>query len=350
MTLLALITVLSVFLSSCGSYGGQESRITESVSDTAAGTAPAATETTGITETTAEPSQSSEETAVTSEEHDHIPFTLRERSITEENDENFITLLTDLVYAYEYPADTDEAQIADDLQAIKEISEADYELALSIADNWKEVFLDPGYTLYMYQGEDGAPELKEAGITNTKKHAIVILGYELYNGQMQDELVGRLTAAASLANAYPETIIVCSGGVTGPNNTEGNTEAGLMQDYLIEQCGIDPDRIFIDARALTTADNAVNTFEIIGQQGVESVTIVTSSYHMRWGQAVYHTVAELMYIDSGYQVRSIANYCYDVEPSVEVYKAGDRFAAYQIGEIIGLSKDQVGRLPSFYAV
>ena len=123
-----------------------------------------------------------------------------------------------------------------------------------------------------------------------------------------------------------------------------------MQDYLIEECGINPDRIFIDARALTTADNAVNTFEIIGQQGVESVTIVTSSYHMRWGQAVYHTVAELMYIDSGYQVSSIANYCYDVAPSVEVYKAGDRFAAYQIGEIIGLSKDQVSRLPSFFDI
>lgn len=303
-----------------------------------------------VSETT-EPAAESSETASQASvetERDHIPFTLRDRSIDEENDDNFVTLLTDLVYAYESPSGTDMDQIEDDLEAIREVSESDYELALSIADNWQEVFLDPEYILYMHQGEDFAPELKDSGIINSRKHAIVILGYELYNGQMQDELVGRLDAAASLANAYPETLIVCSGGVTGPGNDEGNTEAGLMSEYLIEQCGIDPERIFIDERALTTADNAVNTFEIISQQGVESVTLVTSSYHMRWGQAVYHTVAQLMYMDSGYKVTSIANYCYDVEPSVYLYRAGDRFAAYQIGEIIGLSSEQVNELPSFY--
>lgn len=347
LTALALITAVMLSVSSCGNAGKNESSYAETAENTTVVTAPA-TETEAPAATSPTATESTAATATETKEY--IPFTLRDRSISEENDDNFITLLTDLVYAYESPDASDSENIAADLEAIREVSETDYVLALSIADNWQEVFLDPGYGLYMYQGEDCAPELKNSGITNSDKHAIVILGYELYNGEMQAELAGRLDAAASLANAYPETLIVCSGGVTGPNNTQGNTEAGLMRDYLVDQCGIDPDRIFIDERALTTADNAVNSFEIIGRQGVDSITIVTSSYHMRWGQAVYHTVAQLMYMDSGYKITSIANYCYDVEPSVYVYRAGDRFAAYQIGEIIGLSREQVEKLPSFYDI
>lgn len=350
LTAIVLITSIALSISSCGNSGGAKTSNERAETDLSGETTMIASETSAeLQESTLNTSETLV-TDISETEKKYVPFTLRDRSIEEENDDNFITLLTDLVYAYENPSETDEDKIAGDLEAIREVSETDYELALSISDNWREVFLDPDYTLYMYQGEDGAPELKDAGITNSAKHAIVILGYELYKGQMQAELVGRLDAAASLANAYPETLIVCSGGVTGPDNTEGNTEAGLMSEYLIEECGINPERVFIDERALTTADNAVNTFEILGQQGVDSVTIVTSSYHMRWGQAVYHTVAQLMYMDSGYQVISIANYCYDIAPSVYVYRAGDRFAAYQIGEIIGLSKEQVNTLPSFYDV
>ena len=49
-----------------------------------------------------------------------------------------------------------------------------------------------------------------------------------------------------------------------------------------------------------------------------------------------------------YNVEVIANYCYDIEPSVDIYSRGDRFAAFQIGDILGLSEPVIRSLPSVY--
>lgn len=270
-----------------------------------------------------------------------------EKSLTLQDDtENFGQLLTHLVQAYESPSDRDAQLINADLAAIRAVNNKDYALAKSIADHWRSVFLDPDYPLYIYQGDGTAPELAEAGIPNSRSHAIVVLGYELMNGEMQPELMGRCDAAAAAARAFPETILVCSGGATGENNPKGNTEAGLMKDYLTGHCGIDEARIYIDEKAMTTAENAVNTFQILQENEVHTMTIVTSAYHMRWGQAVYHVLAELYREQRGYSIESIANFCLDIEPSVEVYQAGDRFAAYQIAGILGLPNEVIRSLPS----
>lgn len=276
------------------------------------------------------------------------PGLFDEPAIDPDNADNFSHLLSVLVYAYESPDEETDAAIDGVLADIENVSQADGELARRIFDNWYNVFIDPDYTLNLYQGVDNAPELEGSGIPDRPSHAIVILGYELSNGAMQNELVGRLDAAASLAHAYPQTLIVCSGGATGPNNTEGNTEAGLMRDYLVEQCGIDSSRVLTDDRAMTTADNALNTFAMLRDHDVHSFTIVTSSYYMRWGQAVYNVVAALYSSRLGYDIESISNYCYDTEPAYDYYARGDRFAARQIGEIISLPQELIDSLPSVY--
>lgn len=264
------------------------------------------------------------------------------------NAEHFGQLLTDLVNAYENPSDAALQSIEADLDAILAVSGKDYALAKSIAEHWRSVFLDPSYPMFIYQRDDAAAELTEAGVPNSRSHAIVVLGYELKNGKMQPELMGRCEAAAAVAKAFPETILVCSGGATGGSNPEGNTEAGLMKAYLTEHCGIDASRIYIDEKAMSTAENAVNTFEILRENKVHSMTIVTSGYHMRWGQAVYHVLAELYREQQGYSIDSIANYCFDIEPSVEAYHFGDRFAAYQIAGILELPKDVLRSLPPLH--
>ena len=268
--------------------------------------------------------------------------------VSAKNAENFGALLSDLVNAYENPSEESRQAIETDLKAIRAVSRRDYQLAKSVADHWKSVFLDADYPLYLYQGDPMAPELADAGIPDSSDHAIVVLGYELMDGSMQPELVGRCETAAAVARAYPETIIVCSGGATGENNPEHHTEAGLIKAYLVENCGIEASRIFTDEEAMTTAENAVNSFRIMQKNGVHSMTIVTSVYHMRWGQAVYHLLAELYCREQRYEIRSIANYCYDVEPTVEMYRAGDRIAAFQIAGILELPKDVIRSLPSFF--
>ena len=244
----------------------------------------------------------------------------------------------------------DEARIEGDLAAIQTVSEADYPVAKSIADHWRQVYLDPSYALCCHGEGDSAPELSEAGIPDERTHAFVVLGYELMNGEMTDELKGRCDAAAAAARSFPNAILVCSGGATGPNNPEKHTEAGLMKRYLAEVCGIDESRIFTDERAMTTAENAVNTFAILKAQGVKSMTIVTSSYHQRWGQALYNALAALYEQQQGYHARLIGNYCFDTQPSVDAFLHDDWFAIFQLGQILGLPRAQMAQLPNVYVL
>lgn len=265
-------------------------------------------------------------------------------------DECLGQLLLDLLSAHEQPTAEDGQRIEADLNAIRAVSAADYPVARAVADHWRQVYLDPGYVLCCHGAGDFAPELHDAGIPDAETHAFVVLGYELLDGEMTDELKGRCEAAAAAARSFPKAILVCSGGPTGPNNPQKHTEAGLMKQYLSEVCGIDPARIFTDERALTTAENAINTFAILKEQRIETMTIVTSSYHQRWGQALYNALAAIYEQQYGYHARLVGNYCFETEPSVEVFLHDDWFAAYQLGEIWKLSPEQMARFPNVYAL
>lgn len=239
---------------------------------------------------------------------------------------SYVNLMIDLVTAYEQPADGDLARIDADVQAIGE------EMAGAIAEHWKRVYLDPAYRLYFY-GVD-RPE----GLDISGRHAFVVLGYELKDGEMQDELKGRCDAAAAAARAFPESVLVCSGGATGRHNPEKHTEAGLMKRYLSEVCGIDPGRILIDESAMTTAENAVNTFQILKAQDIHTMTLITSSYHQRWAQVLYNALAVQYRQKYGFEVALVGNYCLSIEPSRDEYRLDDRMAAMQMGEILNLPK------------
>ena len=264
-----------------------------------------------------------------------------EYRIAKENEKPFAALLNALVRAYEDPSPGDGEKIEVAVRAIASTDEDDGEIAQSIAEHWKRVFLDD-YRLLVYAGGADAPELEDAGIPYTADHAFVVLGYELKDGAMTAELQGRCDAAAAAARAFPDALIVCSGGATGDNNPAGNTEAGLMRDYFVERCGIDPSRIRVDERAMTTAENALNTFAILEANGVRSMTIVTSTYHQRWGQAVYNAVGALVRQAHGYDVEIVGNYCFDIEPSRDLYRRGEQLAAKQIASILGLPRDALG--------
>ena len=97
---------------------------------------------------------------------------------------------------------------------------------------------------------------------------------------------------------------------------------------------------------MTTAENAANTFRILQENSIHSMTIVTSAYHMRWGQAVYHVLAELYRRQQNYSIESIGNYCFDIEPAVEAYRTGDRIAASQIAGILELPAEATRAMSS----
>ena len=262
--------------------------------------------------------------------------------VTTENARNFGTLLMDLVRAYETPSEEDEQTIAEDLDVIRSLSEDDYLVAQALTDTWREIYLNPDYRLFIY-GKDDPAELQEYGVVNSPRQAIVILGYALADGEMQPELIRRCDAAADLARAFPDAILVCSGGATGKNNPDKHTEAGLMKEYLTETCGISASRIHIDEEALTTVENVRNTFDILQKQNIQTMTIVTSQYHQRRSQALYGVMAEICRLQRGYSVRSVGNYCYEIEASSNLPDA--RLAIQGMVELLHLPKDTVPLTP-----
>ena len=247
-------------------------------------------------------------------------------AMAEEDTEGYGTLLADMLEAYEA-----QQRMEADLQAM------DSEVARAVAAHWRKVYLDPDYQLLLY-GKDDPAQLPISG-----RHAFVVLGYELKDGKMTPELKGRCDAAAAAAMAFPESVLVCSGGATGSNNPDKHTEAGLMRDYLMS-LGIDGSRIFADERALTTAQNAVNTFEILREEQVGTITIVTSGYHQRWGQVLYNAVAAQYREKFGFPVEIIGNFCYDIAPESKAYLDDARIAIRQLGTILNLSEKEMKKL------
>ena len=160
-----------------------------------------------------------------------------------------------------------EREARDAVTAAAKALEGD-ELAVFITEKWNGIYFNPDFRIFI-DGKDDPGALPVSG-----KHAFVVLGFELENGEMQDELKARCDAAAAAAEAFPGSILVCSGGATGDNNPEGHTEAGLMKEYLVRNRGIAPERIFIDESAMTTLENTVNTFAILKSQG----TLITTPF------------------------------------------------------------------------
>ena len=232
-------------------------------------------------------------------------------------------LVTDLYEACLDPSEASSAQISADLEAL------DDPLADAVAEHWQETWLNPDYRMYMYGTDD--PSL----LPVTGRHAFVVLGFQLENGEMQEELVGRCEAAAAAARAFPDSILVCTGGATGGNNPDRHTEAGRMKEYLTEHCGIGADRIFTDELAMTTTENAINSLAILQEQQIEAMTVVTSDYHQLWGQTLFHAQAEKNRLAGGSPIRIIANYNWSTGPETEVYGTGLIYTVFQLNEILG---------------
>jgi len=181
------------------------------------------------------------------------------------------------------------------------------ELSAVVTDLYKEIYLDAFWPIYL-DGTDDPSLLPVSG-----RHAFVILGFQLLDGEMTNELKARCNAAAAAARVFPDSILVCSGGATGENNPYHHTEAGLMKSWLVKHCGIAAGRIYTDEKAMTTQENALNTFEILRRQGVESITLVTSDYHQRRANMLYGVLAAFNRLFNGFDLAFAGNYACETE-------------------------------------
>ena len=108
---------------------------------------------------------------------------------------------------------------------------------------------------------------------------LVVLGAAVYGDQPSLTLIRRLEGALDYLNTYPDSIAIVSGGM-GPGETI--TEAQAMRDWLLGR-GIAEERILVEDKATSTAENLAFSFALIRERGDEpdgNVAIVSSAYHL----------------------------------------------------------------------
>ena len=102
------------------------------------------------------------------------------------------------------PRRSDRAAVDAKVKEIRKRSEADGNVAQAIAEHWFTNVKDENYPMYVYRGGDTAAELEASGLDFSGRHAFVVLGFRLENGEITEELAGRCRAAAAAAGAESE--------------------------------------------------------------------------------------------------------------------------------------------------
>jgi len=208
-----------------------------------------------------------------------------------------------------------------ELRAVDADAAARWERIMAL---WKSANTD--LTIHESVLPDGLPETDEL--------CIVALGFQLEpDGTMREELIERLKVLKASAEKYPNALIVCTGGGTAAEN-ESATEAGKMAEWLIEN-GVAKERVIVEDRSLTTAQNAIYTYDILTEQypQVKELAIVSSDYHIATGTLLFEAEAILRAETAGQEAMHVSTNAAWKAPS------GSLSTMFQAGALIELSSD-----------
>ena len=210
---------------------------------------------------------------------------------------------------------------------LKELSSADAVAGArwkTIMDLWRSPQL--GQPIHYDVLPDGLPDTDEL--------CIVVLGFQLNpDGTMKEELIERLGVALKSLEKYPNAYVLCTGGGTAADN-ESATEAGEMAKWLAQQ-GIAKERIIIEDNSITTAQNAIFTYDILTSRypSVKKLAIASSDYHIATGELLFKAETIL-------RANAIGNEKLEVVSNA-AWKApsGSLSAMFQAGALIELYGD-----------
>ncbi|MBR3016677.1 MAG: M4 family metallopeptidase [Clostridia bacterium] len=178
------------------------------------------------------------------------------------------------------------------------------------------------------------PGVLPDGLPDTDALCLVALGFQLEpDGSMKEELIERLRVVLASAEKYPKAYVVCTGGGTASEN-EKATEAGKMAEWLIEN-GLDKKRIIVEDKSLTTAQNAIYTFDILTEKypQVNQLAIISSGYHIATGTLLFAAEATLRAEKAGEEKTAVVSNAAYEAPS------GTLSPMFQAGALIELSGD-----------
>ena len=172
------------------------------------------------------------------------------------------------------------------------------------------------------------------GLPDTDELCVVVLGFQLNpDGSMKEELVQRLTVALHSLEKYPNAYVVCTGGGTAAENASAS-EAGEMAKWL-EANGIAKEKIIVEDTSVTTAQNAIFTYDILTSlyPSVKKLAIVSSDYHIATGELLFRAEAALRANAPGNEKLEVVSNAAWKAPS------GSLSAMFQAGALIELFGD-----------
>ena len=109
------------------------------------------------------------------------------------------------------------------------------------------------------------------------KTAVVTLGLKLApDGSPRQGLIDRLEKSFEVFRAYPDAILIPTGGVP----QSGRVETTVMRRWL-EERGVPPERIFDEGYARDVVENLLFAREIMDLEGIGSVIAVTAAENVR---------------------------------------------------------------------
>ena len=227
------------------------------------------------------------------------------------------------VYYGTYGKEAEEktAELLKELYTADPVSGAKWEKIMQL---WKTVNENPEIN------ENKLPD----GLPETDELCMIVLGFQLNpDGSMKDELIERLTVAKANAEKYPNSLIVCTGGGTAAENPDA-TEAGEMAKWLTEN-GVAPERVIVENQSLTTAQNAIYTYQILKDQypQVKQMVIISSDYHIATGTLLFGAEATLQAEEAGKEIMTVVSNAAWHAPS------GTLSTMFQAGALIELSGD-----------
>ena len=115
-----------------------------------------------------------------------------------------------------------------------------------------------------------------ADLTPVGDETVVVLGCQVRGTQPSLMLRGRIEAARRYLEVHPEASCVLSG---GQGEDEDISEAQCMF-YALTEAGIAPERLYLEDRSTSTAENIAFSARVIEENGLSpAMCIVTNEFH-----------------------------------------------------------------------
>lgn len=156
--------------------------------------------------------------------------------------------------------------------------------------------------------------IRAAAKTPPEDATVVVLGCQVKGTRPSLMLRERIDAAEEYLKAHPDAKCIVSG---GKGEDEEISEALCMYNAMVED-GIDPERIYMEDKSVSTMENIKFSMEIIKREGLsDNLAIVTNEFHE-------------------YRAAYVADKCGAKAYAIPARTSGGMFATFYVRELYGI--------------